>query len=99
MKIITLVVALLISSTVTAKQKFYKWTDKDGNNMTIIEFISSRKFSIFFVLAIWIIVAILGFGSTKNCENYDHNYFRTLLIFSDRVSCPLSFEQGCIFQI
>ena len=43
------------------------WRSKFNTNLTFIEFIKSRTFSISYLVIIWILAVLLDFGSTRNC--------------------------------
>ncbi|MCV9387251.1 hypothetical protein [Reichenbachiella ulvae] len=45
------------------------WTDTHGQKMSFIEWFKSRPFSIIYFTFIWSIVGILGFASTRNCDD------------------------------
>jgi len=47
----------------------WPWTDVHGRRMSFKAWFWSRKFSILYLVVIWGIVAILGFGSTRNCHS------------------------------
>ena len=44
------------------------WTNTDGNRMGIFEWIKSRPFTICYLVTIWSIIGILGFSSTRDCD-------------------------------
>ncbi len=44
------------------------WTDEYGDKMKIKDWAWSRKFTLTYLAAIWGIVAVLDFASTRNCE-------------------------------
>lgn len=43
------------------------WRSKSNTNLTFFEFVKSRAFSISYLAIIWMLVALLDFGSTRNC--------------------------------
>ncbi|MEO9482857.1 MAG: rhomboid family intramembrane serine protease [Ekhidna sp.] len=48
----------------------FVWPWKGANNqrLSVGELVKVKTFSIFYLIAIWTVIAILGFASTRNCE-------------------------------
>lgn len=48
----------------------FVWPWKDANNKTLSlkEFIQKKPFTIIYLVAIWSVIGVLGFASTRNCE-------------------------------
>lgn len=44
------------------------WTNVYGERMGFIEWLKSRPFTVLYLAIVWSIVGILGFASTRNCE-------------------------------
>jgi hypothetical protein len=45
----------------------WPWKGKDNVNLTFLEILKSRKFTFFYLTIIWSLIAILDFGSTRDC--------------------------------
>lgn len=43
------------------------WRSRSSSNLTFVECIKSRTFSISYLAIIWILILLLDFGSTRNC--------------------------------
>ena len=47
----------------------WPWKDTKRENLTLNDFLISRKFTLLFLFMNWIFVLTLGYGSTRNCSD------------------------------